>query len=271
MNTKKRFTPRNNEIERNETEVDYQVSRDSAAMIIPIHLIHVGENIRTAEEGIDELAESIHRNGLLHPLVVTKNGGRIELVAGHRRLLALKKIGEGEAPVRIVGATGEQLSVLKLLENLDRQDLSGFDEVIFIGKLAVLFDHDRERLMEALGRSKSYVSRALKAAEILMKHPEVSTSKLSKSILFELAVAENPDEFLKRVMNGEVNTVKEARKKSGPLAGGRFVTGAVQIKERGNGTGFSLRVNYDESRTPSESKEKIITVLEKVLQKLRGT
>lgn len=70
--------------------------------IAPVDAIHVGERDRTDMGNLDELAESITAVGLLHPIVVTAD---LELVAGGRRLAAVKQLGWSEVPVTVVDIT----------------------------------------------------------------------------------------------------------------------------------------------------------------------
>lgn len=267
--TKRRFVPR--EGRHTSHHLDAQPSRDAAALILPLSAIHVPENIRSHTD-IQELAESIKAHGILQPLVVTKGKGRLELVAGQRRYAALLSLGIKEAPVRIIGTDAAQVAVLRLIENIQREQLDGMDEIKAVAKLAPLFS-DQVTLAAALGKSKSYVSRCLKAWK-LSEELGVATSQLSKGVLFELADAERPEALAERLKSGQdtkVQEARESRKPSGAVPGGRYgSSGAVQFKERNEGRSFTLRLNFDVERTPAESKERIISLLEQLLNRLRN-
>lgn len=89
---------------------------------IPLATVNVGERRREEMGDIDALADSIRVNGLLHPIVVDDKGN---LIAGHRRLEACKKLGWGMIPVRrIEDVSPERLHELELRENLDRKDFT---------------------------------------------------------------------------------------------------------------------------------------------------
>lgn len=98
---------------------------------IPVDLIEIGpEQARTSKkyltEGIDELAESIKRFGLLHPITVSPEEGKYILVAGQRRLLAVRQLGWKEIPARVLSTRPDDVEAkaISFSENFIRQDLS---------------------------------------------------------------------------------------------------------------------------------------------------
>ena len=117
------------------------------------------------------------------------------------------------------------------------------------------------------------MSKCLKAAEFI-REQKVSDPKLSRSMLLELPYSSDPKAALASVEEGAVTSskeVREPRKPSGGIPGGRYgAEGAVQYKERSDGRSFSLRLNWDDERTPADSKAKIISTLEGILIRLKG-
>lgn len=89
---------------------------------LPIDRITVGKRVRRDYGDIDGLAESIQLNGLLHPLIVDDDG---TLIAGERRLRAVRQLGLEEVPVRRWGhLDAQQRREIELEENLQRLNLS---------------------------------------------------------------------------------------------------------------------------------------------------
>jgi hypothetical protein len=89
---------------------------------VPLDAIRVGERDRQVIDGIDELAASIAAVGLLHPIVVTAN---LDLVAGGRRLAAVRQLGWTETPVTVVDwFSAEQALRAEADENTCRKPLS---------------------------------------------------------------------------------------------------------------------------------------------------
>jgi len=97
---------------------------------IPVASITVnrGDRQRRELKNIEELAESINRIGLIHPPVVTRDH---VLVAGERRLSAIKMLGHTSVPVQYVDELDPlELHVIELEENVKRVDLSWQDQVL---------------------------------------------------------------------------------------------------------------------------------------------
>lgn len=98
---------------------------------IPVDLIEVGpEQARTSrkslEEGIDDLAESIKHFGLLHPVTVFPEDRKYILVAGQRRLLAVRQLGWEEIPARVLSTRPDAIEAkaISFSENFIRRDLT---------------------------------------------------------------------------------------------------------------------------------------------------
>lgn len=117
------------------------------------------------EDELAELAASIEENGLLQPLVVRPSPSvedRYELVAGERRLRALKQIGWKDAPVLVREASDETLLVLALVENLQREQLSPLEEAEGYRNLGEKFDMTQAEIARAVGKSRSAVANFLR-------------------------------------------------------------------------------------------------------------
>lgn len=104
---------------------------------IPLNLIEVsGLNVRrdmkagTEEAGIDDLSESIQQQGVLNPILVRSiPGGRYELIAGQRRLLACRMLGWASIPANVRYDLGDsEAVVISLVENVQRADLNPMDK-----------------------------------------------------------------------------------------------------------------------------------------------
>ena len=90
---------------------------------IPINSITVPEtpDVPSGDSGLDALAASISRNGLLSPLIVRKNGRVYELICGRRRFRAAKMCGLKRVPCSITGADDGECAVMRLSEDLHRR------------------------------------------------------------------------------------------------------------------------------------------------------
>ena len=113
---------------------------------------------------LDELAASIEACGLLQPVLVRKApGGRsYELVAGERRLRAVKQLGWTELPASIRDVDDDTLLVLALVENLQREKLSPLEEAHGYETLRNMFGFTQEKIAEAVGKKRSTVANMLR-------------------------------------------------------------------------------------------------------------
>jgi len=146
---------------------------------IPITSIHVerSERQRRTLTQIDELAESIHRIGLINPIVVTKDG---VLVAGERRLTACRQLGWTSITVQYAEDLSEyELQTIELEENVKRVDLTWQEEVDAIARFHALKSSNEEEWTQkdtaaALGLSDTEVSNKLMVAAEMPKNEIVA-------------------------------------------------------------------------------------------------
>ena len=93
---------------------------------------------------IQSLADSILQNGILQPLTVRRGEDRYELIAGERRLRAAKLAGLRAVPCIILDISSRNSAIMALVENIQRQDLSFFDEASAIEKLITYYGMTQE-------------------------------------------------------------------------------------------------------------------------------
>lgn len=113
---------------------------------IPVKDIVVEPQPRKFFSGIDELAYSIKKLGLLQPIVVTPKGqGKYLLIAGERRLKACQKLGWATIPARIVKVIGqEDIKAIQLVENIQREELRISEKAAAISKYLSKFSEGED-------------------------------------------------------------------------------------------------------------------------------
>ena len=113
---------------------------------------------------LSELAASIRVNGLLQPVLVRRSpsGRTYQLVAGERRLRAVKLLGWKEIPAQIREVEDRTLLVLALVENIQREDLGPLEEAKAYGVLRDKFGYGQREVAEAVGKSRSTVANVLR-------------------------------------------------------------------------------------------------------------
>ena len=112
-------------------------------------------------QGIDELAASIKRHGVLQPIVVSRNGEGYELVAGHRRVLASRVAGKTTIPAVVRDDVRDRLE-LALVENLQRTDLNAIETARAYKLLMETYDLTQEQVADRVGKSRSHVANMLR-------------------------------------------------------------------------------------------------------------
>ncbi|EEG76928.1 nucleoid occlusion protein [Dethiobacter alkaliphilus] len=133
------------------------------------------------EEKIYELAQSIKTYGLLQPVIARKSATGYELVAGHRRLLACKKLGWAEVPAIVRELSNSAMATVALIENLQRENLSFLEEAQGYESLIREFKLTQEVLAQRLGKSQSTIANKLR----ILKLPREVKEKLQIQELTE--------------------------------------------------------------------------------------
>jgi len=116
------------------------------------------------DAGMEELTESIRRQGIVQPVVVTPaDGENYTIVAGERRWRAAQRAGLEEVPVVIKSVDDDrQLLELALVENLQRADLNAIEEAEAFRSLQQAFGLSQEQIGVQVGRSRAAISNALR-------------------------------------------------------------------------------------------------------------
>lgn len=115
---------------------------------------------------LGELVESIRENGLLQPLVVRPAPDGWELVAGERRWRALRQLGWDRAPAIVRELEDEQMLVLALVENLQRENLSPLEEARGYERLMEGFGLTQQQVAERVGKDRSTVANLLRLLKL---------------------------------------------------------------------------------------------------------
>lgn len=113
-------------------------------------------------EELVNLAISIRMNGILQPITVRQTQKGYELVSGERRLRASKLAGLASIPCIVIEVNNLNSAVFSLIENLQRQNLSFFEEAIAIERLMKEYNISQEDAARRLGKAPSTVSNKLR-------------------------------------------------------------------------------------------------------------
>ena len=131
------------------------------------------------EEKLNELKESIEKNGLLQPIIVKKAVKGYYIIAGERRYRAFELLDRKEIPAIIKEMTDEEMMVFAVLENLQREDLSTLEESESYRNLMDKMSLTQEELAKKLGKSRPYIANSLR----LLTLPTEIKNKLEQGVI----------------------------------------------------------------------------------------
>lgn len=174
-------------------------------MLVPLELVipNRGQPRKIfKEKELLELAESIKENGIIQPLLVTDSGdGKFELVAGERRLRAARLAGLERVPVLVKRATKKDVTVMSIIENVQRSDLNCVEEGLAYFQLMNEFGLTQEEVAKKVGKERSTVANFLR----VLKLPKDVIILLNKEQLSfghaKVLVAVSDEETAKRLAN----------------------------------------------------------------------
>lgn len=124
---------------------------------------------RFSEEQIAELADSIRESGLMQPLIVRQVNGKFELIAGERRLRAIRSLGQTEVKVIVVEASDQEVAEMTLIENLQRENLTPLEEAGQYRLLQTQFGMKQETIAQHVGKSRAVVANMVRLLELAPK------------------------------------------------------------------------------------------------------
>lgn len=131
------------------------------------------------EEALRELADSIRTNGIIQPLVVRRRSdGKLELIAGERRLRASIMAGLPKVKVVLVDAKDQRAAEMTLVENIHRRDLNVIEEAEGYRILQEQFNLTQELLSERVGRGRATIANALRLLELPDEVKQLLTQNL---------------------------------------------------------------------------------------------
>ena len=117
------------------------------------------------ERKLEELSQSIKKNGIIQPIAVRKNKSSsepYEIVAGERRWLAAQKAGLHEVPITILDLNDSETLEVAIVENIQREDLNIVEEAKGYKRLNEEFGYDQDKIAEMMSRSRSHISNTLR-------------------------------------------------------------------------------------------------------------
>jgi ParB family transcriptional regulator, chromosome partitioning protein len=145
-----------------ETKVETSTNKLSLSEIIP-NKYQPRKNFD--EENLNDLTNSIKERGVIQPIIVRKSdsvNSKYEIIAGERRWLAARKAGLHDVPVVVTEADDLKSLEFAIVENVQRYDLNPLEEAQGYKRLIDEFSYDQEKVAKFIGKSRSYITNALR-------------------------------------------------------------------------------------------------------------
>ncbi|ANE48767.1 chromosome partitioning protein ParB [Paenibacillus swuensis] len=114
------------------------------------------------DDRLEELCQTIRTHGVIQPIVVRVRNGGFELIAGERRLRAVKKLGLETIPAIVRDFNDSQTASIALIENLQREGLTSIEEASAYQQLIEMHSLTQESLAQRLGKSQSTIANKIR-------------------------------------------------------------------------------------------------------------
>ena len=228
---------------------------------------------RQAMGELSELIASISEKGIIEPLIVRQRGSRYQIISGERRYHAATQVGLSEIPVIVRAADDVEVMELALIENLQRKDLTPFEEAEALQQLAQRCRYTHEDMSRKLGKSRTSVTESLSLTAMpsdvreLCRQADIS----SKSTLLQIVRQTDPQ---------KMRALVEKMIERGPVTRQALRTVTAKPKPTGKSArpyvfafkpptkSFQLRMKFSKARV---DKAEIIEALENIVRELRAT
>jgi ParB family chromosome partitioning protein len=243
--------------------------------MIPVEQIRPNpDQPRKSIGDLRELTDSIREKGVLEPLLVrfVPREDCYYIISGERRYHASRAAGLNEVPCIEKMADDAETLEIGLIENIQRKDLTPFEEADGLHRLATQFEYTHEDVARKIGRARSSVTETLSLRNIpeALRNTCVEHGILSKSVLLQVARQPNEKkmvEMLNRILQGGL-TRDEARRErreeqTGPQRPQPFI---FQFEPEGEA--FRFRIQFKKSHV---SRDELVETLRGILAQLEGS
>lgn len=232
-------------------------AQGSPVRVLPIEALEPGPfqpRTSMAAEALAELVESVRRQGILQPILVRSSPaepGRFQIIAGERRWRAAQSAGLHEIPVLVRELADADAMAAGLVENLQRQDLNPIEEAEGFARLTDEFGMTQEELGEAIGKSRSHVTNALRLLNLSdYVRGEVARGALTAGHARALMTHPEPEKAALQVIVQGLNVrqteaLSEARQWRAPAPREEETEARAMERELSAHLGLAVRIVFD--------------------------
>ena len=242
--------------------------------MIPVDQIRPNpDQPRKALGDLRELTESVREKGVLEPLLVRMVAGKdfFHIISGERRYHAARAAGLREVPCIEKKVDDAETLEIALVENIQRKDLTPFEEADGLHRLQEVFEYTHEDMAKKIGRSRSSVTETMSLRNIpdSLRKKCVELGINSKSILLQIArqpTEKKMLEMFQRILAGGL-TRDEARKERQLEAGGPQRPQPFVFHYEPENDAFKFRLQFKKSHV---TREELVRTLREILAQLEG-
>jgi ParB family chromosome partitioning protein len=232
------------------------------------------EQPRKALGDLRELTESVREKGVLEPLLVRfiSSEGCFYIISGERRYHAARAAGLREVPCIEKSVDDAETLEIALIENIQRKDLTAFEEADGLHRLATQFEYTHEDMAKKIGRARSSVTETLSLRNIpeALRKKCVENGITSKSLLLQIArqpSEKKMSEMFQRILQGGLTRDEARRERREEQTGPQRPQPFIFHFEPQNDT-FKFRIQFKKSHV---SRDELISTLREILSQLEGT
>ncbi len=220
---------------------------------------------------LSELMASIAEKGIIEPLVVRQRGSRFQIIAGERRYQAAVQVGLREIPIVIREVDDNEIIEIALIENIQRKDLTPFEEAEALHSLATKCNYTHEDMARRLGKSRTAVTESLSLNAIpedvknLCRLADIH----SKSLLLQVVRQGDPQKMValvERIAREDGTTRETVRRETAKAKPGR--PKAYTFSYKAPTKAFKLQMKFSKSRV---ERDEVIEALEAIIKELRSS
>ncbi len=152
---------------------------------------------RSALGDLTGLKRSIEEKGIIEPIVVRRLGSVFQIISGERRFIAARELGLEQVPCVVREADDLETLEIALIENLQRKDLTPFEEADGLHQLATKHGYTHDDIAKKIGKSRTSVTEVLSLTRIPDDVRELCRSHtLAKSMLLQIARQDTASDML---------------------------------------------------------------------------
>jgi ParB family chromosome partitioning protein len=219
---------------------------------------------------LSELMASIAEKGIIEPIVVRQRGGRFQIVAGERRYQAAVQVGLREVPIVIREVDDDEIIEIALIENIQRKDLTPFEESEALQSLGTRCGYTHEDMAKRLGKSRTSITESLSLNNMPdeVKNLCRLADIVSKSLLLEIVRQNDPQKMIALIekMGRDGGFTREAvRKETAKPKAGRPKHYTFSYKAPTKA--FRLQLRFTKSRV---DRDEVIEALQAIIKDLKS-